>query len=129
MPLPLLIGGGALLGAIVGSFLATIVIRWPMGTSIANGRSRCDGCGISLSPLSLVPVISYILQRGKCRSCDAAINPRHIWIESGAAIIGAVALAVSPGWEGLAGALFGWILLALAMLDTEHFWLPNALVF
>jgi leader peptidase (prepilin peptidase)/N-methyltransferase len=45
----------------------------------------------------------------------------------GAALIGAVSLASAPGWEGVCGAVFGWMLLALALLDAEHFWLPDAL--
>lgn len=123
-----MIAGGALLGAIIGSFLATLVIRWPLGLSVASGRSHCDTCHRSLSVSELIPLVSFALQKGRCRGCGAAINPRHTYVELGCAAIGAVALAVSPNIAGLAGAAFGWTLLALAMLDAEHFWLPDLLV-
>ena len=118
--------GGALLGLIAGSFIATPVIRWPRDEGL-GGRSKCDGCGRALGIRDLVPVLSFIAARGRCRTCGARIDPRHLAIELTAALIGAVALWIVPGWAGLAGALFGWQLIALAALDVEHFWLPNIL--
>src|SRR3546814_10579944 len=56
---------GALLGAIVGSFLATVLVRWPAGESALAGRSRCDGCRRTLAPFELVPVLSFALNRGR----------------------------------------------------------------
>lgn len=118
---------GLILGAIFGSFIAALVIRWPRGEGVARGRSRCDACGKTLGPLELVPLVSYALQCGKCRGCGAAIDPRHIAIEAAAALIGASALFVSPDLEGWFGAVFGWFLLALAVLDIDQFWLPDRL--
>lgn len=121
-------GGGFLLGAVVGSFLATLVLRWPQGRSVLTGRSRCDGCARTLGPVELVPLIGFLLLRGRCRTCGAAIDPRHPAIELTAALIGALSLSLVPGLGGgLAGAIFGWMLLALALLDAEHFWLPDAI--
>jgi leader peptidase (prepilin peptidase)/N-methyltransferase len=119
----LIIGGIA--GLIVGSFIAALTWRWPQGRSIATGRSACDACGQGLGPLELVPVLSLLWQRGRCRHCGVGIAPRHLWIELAAGGIGALALAVHPGSVGLCGALFGWGLLALAVLDAEHQWLPD----
>lgn len=118
---------GFLLGAIFGSFVAALVIRWPQGEGVARGRSRCDACGKPLGPLELLPLVSHLVQRGRCKSCKAAIDPRHLAIEAAAALIGASALFVSPDLEGLFGALFGWFLLALAVLDIDQFWLPDRL--
>ena len=56
---------GVVLGLIIGSFLATIVVRWPVGESVLKGRSRCDHCKQTLGALDLFPVISYFLRRGK----------------------------------------------------------------
>ena len=120
--------GGAILGAIIGSFLATIVSRWPRGGSIRRGRSRCESCETQLRPRDLVPIFSALVLRGKCRYCAAAIPKHYLAIEIIAALIGASALLISPDWSGLAGACFGWMLLLLAALDLNHYWLPDRVV-
>jgi leader peptidase (prepilin peptidase)/N-methyltransferase len=114
-------------GAIVGSFLATVLVRWPAGRSAATGRSKCDGCGAALGPLELVPILSYLFSRGRCRRCGERIDRRHLAVELVAALIGAAALLLG-GWPlGAAGAILGWWLLILAALDIEHHWLPDRL--
>lgn len=118
---------GFILGAIVGSFLATVAIRWPAGRQATRGRSACDHCGRTLGPLDLIPIASFLLRRGRCSTCGGAIDRRHLMMELAAALIGAVALAVAPGPVGIGGAVFGWTLLLLAVLDVTHFWLPNRL--
>ena len=118
---------GGLAGLIIGSFIAALTWRWPLGRSIVAGRSACDACGAVLGPLELVPLLSLWRQRGRCRHCRVIIAPRHLWIELAAGGIGVVALAMHPGAVGLGGALFGWGLLALAVLDAEHHWLPDRL--
>jgi leader peptidase (prepilin peptidase)/N-methyltransferase len=117
---------GLLLGLVVGSFVATLVLRWPAGRSVAVGRSACDGCGRRLRWYELLPIASYVAQRGRCRTCDAAIDERHPLIELACGFVGALALALHPDATGLAGAAFGWALVALVALDSEHFWLPDA---
>ncbi len=118
---------GAVLGLIVGSFLATLVVRWPQGQSVINGRSKCDGCNRQLNPLELIPVISFVWQRGSCTKCGAPISKHHLAIELTASLIGAVALMVAPNVVGLSGAVFGWLLMTLAALDLDHHWLPDRL--
>ena len=115
------------LGAVIGSFLATLVIRWPQDRSVLRGRSYCDSCNAVLGPRDLVPLLSAALARGRCRRCAAPIDPRHWQIELAALFIGAVAGLAVPGPAGIAGAVFGWLLLALAALDIAEFWLPDAL--
>lgn len=119
--------GGAVLGAIIGSFLATIVVRWPRGESVLRGRSHCDGCERTLTALELVPILSALLQRGRCRTCGAAIDRDHLAVEIGAAAIGAAAFGFAPGLAGAGWAVFGWLLLTLAALDVKHLWLPDRL--
>lgn len=92
-----------------------------------SGRSRCDACGTTIAMRDLIPLISAYALSGRCRTCGAPIAPHHRWIELLAALIGGAAFLVTPGWEGLAGAIFGWLLLTLAALDLKHFWLPNRL--
>jgi leader peptidase (prepilin peptidase) / N-methyltransferase len=122
--LPILLG---VLGLAFGSFIAALAIRWPEGRSVLRGRSQCDACGKRLRAGELVPVLSYLLQRGRCRGCGAAIAPSHVLTEMLGAGIGVAAGIASPDMAGVAGAVFGWMLLALAALDLAAYWLPNVL--
>jgi leader peptidase (prepilin peptidase)/N-methyltransferase len=119
--------GLGLLGPIIGSFLGLVSLRWPQGRPIAMARSACPACGRKLSPLELVPLVSYLVQRGECRACGAQIDPRYPLIEVGCALIGVWAGLAMPGWEGALTAALGWTLVLIAVLDAEHFWLPDAL--
>ncbi|MGJ3628008.1 prepilin peptidase [Sphingomonas sp. MMS24-JH45] len=101
-----------------GRLRATIVVRWPAGRSVLRGRSACDGCGRPLGAGELVPLLGWAMGRGRCRSCRAAIDPRHPAFEIGCAVIGALSAWVAPGLAGVFGALFGWLLLTLAALDA-----------
>jgi leader peptidase (prepilin peptidase)/N-methyltransferase len=124
-PIPALIG--ALAGAILGSFLATLILRWPQGRGVMRGRSACDGCGRTLTARDLIPMLSALLSKGRCRTCGGAIDPLHGRVEAGCAIIGALAIGFRPDLGGIGWALLGWLLLTLAVLDWRHFWLPDAL--
>lgn len=117
----------AILGSIIGSFMATIAVRWPQHRSVLRGRSACDGCGRPLRATELVPLLSAAILHGRCRSCGAPIDPTHWRIEAGAALIGAISGLVAPGAAGLAGAVFGWLLLTLAVIDAAELWLPDEL--
>lgn len=120
------VGIAALVGLILGSFIATLVLRWPDGRSLL-GRSQCDGCGRPLGVLDLVPLASALGQRGRCRKCGARIDPFHMQVELASGLIGALALSILPGFAGWLWALFGWLLLPLALLDARHMWLPDRL--
>ncbi|BAV64019.1 prepilin peptidase [Sphingobium cloacae] len=124
-PLGAMLGGVA--GAIAGSFLATLILRWPQGRGVMRGRSACDGCGRTLGAGDLVPLLSAMAQRGRCRTCGARIDPLHGRVEAACAVIGALAVGLAPDVAGLGWALLGWWLLTLAVLDWRHFWLPDAL--
>ena len=116
------------LGLIFGSFIATVVLRWPEEErSPLRGRSQCDGCGKSLSAGELVPLISFLVQRGRCRACGGRISRVHPACEALAMLIGLSAGLAMPGWAGVAGAVFGWLLLTLGALDWRAFWLPDLL--
>ncbi|WP_394662606.1 prepilin peptidase [uncultured Sphingomonas sp.] len=113
-------------GAIVGSFVAALVLRWLEDRSVMAGRSACDHCGGTLRVWELVPVLSFVALRGRCARCREPIDPVHWRIEVLALLIGA-----SAGWvagpDGWMGALFGWSLLALGALDALDMWLPDRL--
>jgi len=114
-------------GAIVGSFLATLVIRWPRAEQVVAGRSRCDSCRRALPASSLIPLVSYLIARGRCRSCGARIDPLHFQVELVSALLAALALALQPNLAGAALAILWLLLLAPALLDARHMWLPDAL--
>lgn len=116
----------ALIGLALGSFIATLVLRWPQGRSVL-GRSQCDACRRPLGLRDLVPLLSVLSSRGRCRQCGSSIDPFHSRVELGSAAIGALALGLMPGIAGWVWALFGWLLLPLALLDARHFWLPDRL--
>jgi len=117
----------ALLGGIVGSFLATLASRWPQGRSVIGGRSACDACGRTLKAWELVPLLSAVVLRGACGSCGTSIDKRHWLMELACTAIGFASGIAAPGPVGAAGAAFGWLLVTLAALDVAEFWLPDAL--
>lgn len=120
------IAAGTGLGLIVGSFVATLAVRWPENRRV-DGRSACDACGAQLRWFELVPLLSYLLARGRCRRCGASIGPIHPIGEALCALVGVLAFGLAPGVEGVFAALAGLLLVALAMIDLRAFWLPDAL--
>ena len=118
---------GGVAGLVLGSFIGALTWRWPRGESVMRGRSRCDVCEVTLGWLELVPVLGFLWRRGRCGHCGAVIAWRHLGIELAGAGVGALALRLVPGGPGVALAGFGLMLLALAILDVEHFWLPDRL--
>ena len=123
----LIVAAGAIAGAIVGSFIATICVRWPQGEQATAGRSRCDSCNRELGVFELIPIISWMGTGGRCRTCGVLIPRLHLWIELAAAALGGLALAIEPNLQGAALALFWLLLLAPAILDAQHHWLPDPL--
>ena len=126
LPLTATLPLAALLGLVAGSFIATLVLRWGAGQSIF-GRSHCDGCGRTLNAIDLIPLVGWLVRRGRCPACGGAINPLHLRVELASALIGVASVALLPGAAGWCLALFGWMLLPLALLDWRHYWLPDAL--
>lgn len=118
-----------LLGLIFGSFIAAVTVRMPRDEDIVLARSRCMSCGEPLKAWHLVPVFSWLIQRGRCASCGAAVSHRYILIECAAAAIGVWAALAGAGdliWT-IATAALGWQLLLIALIDAENFWLPDEL--
>ena len=118
----------AVVGLALGSFLNTLADRLPQGDSIVRPASHCPGCGRRLRWWELLPVLSYLLLWGRCRTCQNAIGWRSPAVE---ALTGLVALAAA--WRvgfSLAGALtlaVGGVLICLSATDLEHRLLPDRL--
>jgi len=115
----------AVLGCLLGSFLATAALRWPEERSVLTGRSMCDGCGRVLRAHELVPLLSALGARGRCRTCGGRIDPLHWRVELAGLVVGLCAGWAADGAEAWAGAAFGWLLLLLAALDLRALWLPD----
>ena len=132
-----------LLGLAFGSFLNVCLSRWPAGESIIHPRSHCRNCEHTLAWWENIPLVSWLILRGRCRSCHAAIGWRYPLVELAVGILWAWTLWDSSAWTldpdrtslvfcveaiRILGPLaFYWLLAALAMLDAEHLWLPNFL--
>lgn len=116
-----------LLGPVAGSFLGLVSLRLPEDKTVTTGRSACGSCGRTLGPIDLVPILSFLALRGRCRSCGGAIPRRYLMMELGCLALGIWSAFAFDGSMTLVSALFGWWLLVLAVIDGEHFWLPDRL--
>lgn len=115
-------------GAALGSFLNVCIYRWPAGESVVRPRSRCPGCGEGIPWYDNVPVLSWILLRGRCRRCGAGISVQYPLIELTVALIWlGMALWQGPGVEAVRGALLLTILLGIAIIDARHRIIPDQL--
>lgn len=118
----------ALLGLLFGSFAALVAWRLPRGEGLAGGRSRCRDCGRNLAAIDLVPLLSYIVQRGRCRQCGAAVPLSYPMIEAATGIlfvlvfwgVGATPVAIPLG-------LLAAGLVILVAIDLEHMIIPDPL--
>jgi leader peptidase (prepilin peptidase)/N-methyltransferase len=126
----ILVGACALIGLAVGSFLNVVIHRVPRKLSVVRPRSACPSCGTPIAERDNVPVISWLLLRGKCRTCSQPISPRYPVVELLTAVLFAGA-AVRFGYDWSLPAFLVLLagLLALAFTDLEHFLLPVRIVY
>lgn len=118
-----------ILGAAVGSFLNVVAYRVPRGESVVRPPSRCPSCGTQLRSADNVPVLSWLILRGRCRTCRAPISVRYPLIEAANAVLWIAAVLRFDELEAAAFvALATTALLALSAIDLEHRRLPNAIV-
>ncbi len=124
----LLVAWAALLGATVGSFLNVVIARVPAGISIVRPRSRCPRCGHAIAWYDNVPVLSWLLLRGRCRSCRERISFRYPLVEAAVAAAAVAALLRhGPSLAALAELALVALLLGLAFIDLDTWQLPHAL--
>jgi leader peptidase (prepilin peptidase) / N-methyltransferase len=121
---------GAALGALIGSFLNVVIWRLPRGESVVYPASHCPGCDQPIAPYDNVPIVSWLLLRGRCRRCGAHISPRYPAVELLTAVAFGAVVAVRGFDEGLVLELpFIAALIALAGIDLDHKLLPNRIVY
>lgn len=119
----------SLLGLIVGSFLNVVIHRVPVRQSIVWPTSKCPECGAAIAPKDNVPLISYLLLRGRCRNCGESISPRYPLVEGITGLLfGAAALRFGLSVELLSALVLIGVLVALAAIDLERRLLPNIIV-
>ncbi|MEX2535429.1 MAG: prepilin peptidase [Trueperaceae bacterium] len=128
---PLGILFAAVLGALIGSFANVVVHRLPKGESIAFPGSHCPACNHELGPLELVPVLSWAVQGGSCRSCRSPISLRYPLLESlvalGFALLWWRWPPLEAGWTFLPLAALYALLMILAAIDIDTYTLPDSL--
>lgn len=117
-----------LLGLLVGSFLNVVICRLPAGESIVSPPSRCPGCGHPVRPWDNIPVLSWLLLRGRCRDCREPISPRYPFVEllTGAvfAVIGArFGLGLGPAFL----LVFAAAMVAVVFIDLDHQIIPDVI--
>jgi leader peptidase (prepilin peptidase)/N-methyltransferase len=124
-----LVAVSAALGLVIGSFLNVVIWRVPRGESVVSPPSHCPGCGNPVRPRDNVPVLSWLLLRGRCRDCDAPISPRYPLVEVATGAVFAV-LAARLGFDAALPAFLylGAVGVALWMIDLDVKRLPNAIV-
>jgi leader peptidase (prepilin peptidase)/N-methyltransferase len=120
----------AVLGLAVGSFLNVVIVRVPKKESVVSPRSRCPGCGTTLANRDNIPVVSWLLLRGRCRTCAEPIAARYPLVELGTAAAFA-ATAVRFGADAALPAflLFVAALIAISAIDLELYIVPNRIIY
>ncbi|MEG0785281.1 MAG: prepilin peptidase, partial [Christensenella sp.] len=115
-------------GLIIGSFLNVCICRIPVGESIVRGGSRCPSCAHALKPLELVPILSYVFLRGKCRHCGEKISAQYPIVEAitaGLYVLSFYCFGLNPM------TLIAWALISVlivgAVIDIRTFELPDGI--
>ncbi len=111
----------------IGSFLGVVIRRLPEGRPIAWGHSACEGCGAALAPRDLVPLVSWLLSKGRCRHCGVRLGWFYPGVELAALAVALVAVAADHGEGTWLDCLFGWWLLVLGWIDLRRWLLPDVL--
>jgi leader peptidase (prepilin peptidase)/N-methyltransferase len=118
------------LGLLIGSFANVVIYRVPAGRSIVRPASGCPACGSRVRSRDNIPVISWLVLRGRCRDCHAPISVRYPAVE---ALVGAlfagVGLRFGISWTGVGEAALAAGLVVLAFIDLDHMLLPRKIVY
>jgi len=118
--------GAALLGLCLGSFLNVCILRLPHEQSLLRPPSSCPKCGRPIGWRDNIPVVSWLLLKGRCRHCGARISVQYPVVEAAVGLLWVVAvLAYGATIQALAAGLLGTILLGIAITDARHYLIPD----
>jgi leader peptidase (prepilin peptidase)/N-methyltransferase len=119
-----------LFGLVIGSFLNVVIWRVPRHESIVRPPSHCPGCDRPISPRDNIPVISWLLLRGRCRHCGAPISARYPFVELLTALLfAAVGVRFPDSWVLPAYLMLTAGLVAISAIDLEHYLIPNRVLY
>jgi leader peptidase (prepilin peptidase)/N-methyltransferase len=119
----------ALGGLLLGSFFNVVIARLPRGESLASPGSRCPHCGHAVRPWDNIPVLSWLLLRGRCRDCGAPISPRYPLVEAlTGALCAAVVVAKGADDDALLGLALVLTLVPVTFIDLDHRLIPNKIL-
>lgn len=114
------------LGAMVGSFLNVVIARLPAGESVVRPRSKCPKCGAMIPAWLNIPIVSWIVLRGKCIKCKAPISIRYPVVELLTAVLFlAIAVRFGAGWATLHGMILAGALVAITFVDIDIWEIPD----
>ena len=130
IPLPFFYVAVGIVGAVIGSFLNVVIHRLPREESIVFPNSRCPSCGTAIAFYDNIPVLSYAVLGGRCRSCKTHISARYPAVELLTGLLWAV-VAMHDGmtWALPFDLIFVTAILVLIFIDAEHMILPNAITY
>ena len=119
-----------ILGAVIGSFLNVVAYRLPRGESLSHPPSHCPDCGAPVKPYDNIPVLSWLLLRGRCRSCKQPISPRYPIVEAGTGLLCALVVIVKgPEAEAIIGIVLVLILVPVTLIDLDTTTIPNKITY
>jgi leader peptidase (prepilin peptidase) / N-methyltransferase len=118
----------ALVGAALGSFLNVAILRLPAEESVIRPRSRCPGCGSAIAWYDNIPMLSWVILRGRCRTCARGISIQYPLVELAVTLVWlGMALWQGPGLEAVRGSLLFTLLLGIGIVDARHRIIPDHL--
>lgn len=124
------IAGCALLGLIFGSFGNVVIARVPDGASLNTPPSTCPRCGTAIRPYDNVPVLSWVMLRGRCRACEEPISVEYPLVEVACGLLfAAIGWRIGLTWALPGFLLYGWLLLVVAVIDLHTRRIPNRLTY
>lgn len=130
MPFVLFVIAAFIFGLLIGSFLNVVIHRIPLGESVVFPGSHCTNCGAAVRPMDNIPVLSFLLLKGRCRNCGDSISWRYPTVELLTAILFAfIAYKTGMTWEAGLEMIFAAVMIALIFIDALHHLLPNVITY